>query len=527
MTSLLARPVHVAATRQRRRLGRGATFAIVVMAALVVTAATHDIGYLLTSPLSGDESWVVIAKLFPLSDLPTLSSSAPVGFNLLVQAFGVLGLTGGRILVQLFAAGSIVAAFYLGRRSPVRPPRAGATLTGIVAAVTIAVTPATLIRVDVKHYSADAFVTLTIAFLMLRYVQTRSKATLAVLTVVSAVSLLIAFATLFAASAAFLALLVDALITRTGVRRALIAGATSAAGLALCYFLFSSHGDIPALRKFWAYEYPAGILALPHFVASRLIQIDTLAAFRTVFVIVPLVIVTIVVAIRRRAWAFALYLPTMFVIMCVLGLAQRYPLLEGRTSNFFVIAGSLFAGLGAFWLLGWAAERLSDAVGLRGRSWTRFTGLISGILVAAVLVGLAIPTFRAHPLPGYDTANQAEYVESHLKPHDLVLFNDLASYQLALTWKLDTPSWCPDDTAWTGYYICYPDSPRIKGFGSLAEAYRDIDEHLAKYPGSRVWLIRSNVFVAYEAMEKYLFANYYYAVIDLPYQPVGVVVAKR
>ncbi len=524
MTALASRPVQ--AEQQSRRLGRWPTFAIVVVASLLVTAVTHDLGYLLSWPLSGDESWVVLAKLFPLSDLPTLSSSAPVGFNLLVQAFAVFGLTGGRILVELFAAASIVAAFYVGRLSPVRPARVGATLTGAVAAGIIAFAPATLVRVEVKHYSADAFVTLTIIYLMLRYLQTRSTTTLVILTAVSALGLLVAFGTVFAASAAFLSILVSAIITRAGVRRALIAGALAAVGLGACYLLFSSHGDIPALREFWAYEYPKSVLDLPHFIAGRSLQVQTLAAFRSVFVIVPLVVVSIVVALRRRAWAFAVYLPAMFAIMCVIGLARHYPLLEGRTSNFFVITASLFAGLGAFWAAGWAAERLADS-GRFGGGWRPLTGVVSAVVVGAVLVGLAVPSLRAHPLPVYDTANQSAYVESHLEPHDLVLFNDLAGYQLALTWKLDAASWCPDDTAWTGYYVCYPGSTRIRGFGSLAQAYQAIDDHLREFPGSRVWLIRSNVFKPYPAMEKHLFADYDYSVIDLPYQPLGVVAGRR
>lgn len=506
----------------RSRRGSAVTFSVVVLSALVITASTHDLGYLASWPLSGDESWVVVAKLFPIGDLPTLSSSAPVGFNLLVQMFGVFGLTGGRWLVELFTAGSLVAAFYAGRIVPVRPRGASPLVTGIVAAVAVALTPATLIRVDVKSYSADAFVTLLILFLMLRVIATGSRATFAWLTAVSAVGLLIAFGTLFAASAAFVSLLIQTLITGAGRARVVIGGAIAAGGITSCYALFSAHGDIPALRKFWSYEYPPSILALPHFVVSRMLQVDNLTAFSTIAVIVPLVVLLIVVAARRRAWAFAAFLPAMFLVMVGLGLARRYPLLDGRTSNFFIIAVSFFAGISAFWLVAVTLRRLRPRPGTAGVLGQRSVAFAIGTVTLALL-GLAVPFLRAHPLPPYDTSHQAAYVESHLGPHDLVLFNNLASYQVALTWKLDRPSWCPDQSSWTGYYICYPNSTRIRGFGPLSQAYHLIDAHLGEFPGSRVWLIRSNVFTDYEPMEKYLFLHYRYQVINLPIQPAGVV----
>lgn len=504
---------------------RTVTFVVVVVTALVITGLTHDMGYLLSWPLSGDESWVVIAKLFPLSDLPILSSSAPVGWNLLVQGFGVFGLTGGRILTEMFAAASVVAAFYAGRLSPVRPVGMPSVVMGAATATIIALTPATLIRVDVKHYSADAFVTLLILFLVLRYVAAPTRGGLVVLVVVCAIGLLVAFATFFAAIAAFTSLLIDAIIRRSGVKRILVSGAIAAAGLLACYLAFASGGDIPALRAFWLPQYPASIIALPPFVASRLILIDHLGAFSTVFAIVPLVLIAVVVRIRGRHWAFALFLPAMFVVMCALGLAHRYPLLDGRTSHFFIITASFYAGVGALWLVAMAAPRVWLRVSRRPPS-RRIAPTVASAVVLAVVLGLSIPSLRAHPLPFYDTQHQVDYVESHLQQNDLVLFNDLASYQVALTWYLDRASWCPDDTAWTGYHMCSPGSTRIHGFGSLKQAYGLIDAHLAAHPGSKVWN-RSKVFIPYEQMEKQLFAHYVYAVIDLPIQPLGVVTGRR
>lgn len=504
----------------RRRLSPGATFLVVVATAATVVLVTHDVGYLLTWPLWGDEAWVVLSRLFPISDLPKLTSSAPIGWNLMVQGFAVFGDQGGRLLVQMFNVGAVVAAFYAGREAPIRPLKGSPTIAGVIGALGVALAPATLLRVDIKHYTADAFIALVILCLTIRALREPRGRAIIVMTTVCSIGLLVAFSTLFVAVAAYASLLLAAVLGRTGRIRVILNGAIAAGAMAAIYGVFYSTGDNPALRRFWEPQYPADPLHLPYFIGSRLLMVDNSTTFVTVLVIGPLAAVAIWVAARRGAWGFAVFLPVVFGVMCLLGLLHRYPLLDARTSNFFVILTSWLVAQAAWWLIDSALQALAH----RTRpSVTPTSALRSASIVAIVIAVLALPSIRAHSLPGYDTTHQVDYVLTHRSPDDLVIYNELAGYQLALSWPADRPSWCPDDGAWTGYVICYKDTDRIVGFSSLPDAYELISTHLAEHPGSRVWLIRSHVFKEYERMERELPEVYKYQVIDLPIQPVGVI----
>jgi hypothetical protein len=500
-----------------RRPRSGTRFAIVATASLAIVTLTQDLPYLLSWPLWGDEAWVVLSRLFPIEDLPTLASSSPVVWNLLVQFFSLFGDTGGRILTLLFHAAAITAAFYAGRWMPWRPGGLAPTALGAVTALGVALAPGTLARVDIKHYAADAFVTLLALALTFRS-RTHTR-TVFVLAFLGAVGVLLSFATVFAVPAAFLALLVSAVVERRRVGTLLVSGAVAAVGMVGCYVAFAARGDNEALRDFWTAAYPRGILDVPKFLGSRILDVDASITFLNVAVIALFVGATLVVSARLREWAVVVFPAVVLTLMIILGVMHRYPLLDQRTSHFFVVLASFYATVGALVVVATALRAIPQRV--------RMTPLLRSsatmLIVSLSIILLSIPNWRAHRLPMYDTTHQSDYVEAHLRPGDLVLYNELAGYQLALSWHMDEPSWCSDPGAWTGYVICYPGSDRIAGFRSLDEAYAAIDRHVQDHPGSRVWLIRSHVFVDYEQMERDLPMRYAYRVIDLPIQPVGVV----
>lgn len=489
---------------------------IVVLASAVVVALTHDVPYLLSWPLWGDEAWVVITRKFPLSDLPQLISSTPIGWNWAVQGFAVLGDQGGRVLVQLFNMLAVAVGYFIGREVASSPSRAQVALSGVAVALAVALTPATLTRLDIKHYTADTFVALLIFYLVIRQVRRPARSSLIALTIVSALALCTSLAAVFPIGAAYAALGLHSAISRDwkGFRTIAVAAAIAAAGIAAWYFSFYTNGDISALREFWTASYPRSILHVPTFVGSSLILIDNETIFRTVWVIIPLVTVGTVMLWRKRWIAISAFGPLMLGLMIVLGVARRYPLLDARTSHFFLIFTSVLCVLTVILIIEWLASR-----------WSRYTRLANLALAAliALMVALAIPLANAHTLPQYDTGNQARYVEEHLKPGDLVLYNQLASYQLGMTWTRDAPSWCPDQRAWTGFNVCYPGVDDFLPYWSLEEAYALIDAHLRENPESRIWLIRSHVFYEYEQMEGELPEMYDYELIGLPIQPVGVI----
>jgi len=500
-----------------RRPRTGTRLALVVAGSLAIVAITQDIPYLLSWPLWGDEAWVVLSRLFPIADLPTLASSSPVLWNLIVQFFSLFGDTGGRVLTLLFHAAAITAAFYAGRWMPWRPPGITPTALGVVTALGVALAPGTLARVDIKHYAADAFVTLLALALTFR-ARTHPRAVIA-LGAIGAVGVVIAFATVFAVPAAFLALLVSALVERRRIGLLFVSGAVAAVGMVTCYLVFAARGDNEALRDFWTAAYPRGILDVPKFLGSRMLDVDASITFLNLGVIAVFVGATLIVSIRLRDWRTFVFPAFVLATMIALGVLHRYPLLDQRTSHFFIALTSFYATVGALVVVSAVLTRLPARI----RMSPALSAAASVAIVSLTITALSVPDWRAHRLPYYDTTHQSAYVEANLGENDLVLFNELAGYQVSLSWRLDEPSWCADPTAWTGYVICYPESERIAGFATLDEAYSAIDAHLFEYPGSRVWLIRSHVFVEYEQMERELPARYDYRVIDLPIQPVGVV----
>jgi hypothetical protein len=506
--------------------------AVVTVTAVVLVAFSHDWVYVLREPLWGDEAWIVVTRLFPISDLPHLTSSAPIGWNAVVRLFSeALGDTGGRIFVQAFNVGAIIAAFAVGRRLPLRHPAVPRDVFAGVIALGIGLAPFVLLRLDLKHYSADTFFTLIILALCLAAARrSRNHRALVALTVVSALGLLFSFAVLFVAIAAFTGLLIEHLVRRdrreAGVT--VVAGAIAAAGISLCYLMFYARGDNSALRDFWEPQFPVSVLDLPRFTLARLVAVDHWASFPWLFVSLPLLAIGVVVLVRGRHWTAALMVPVGYLVMGVLSVLHRYPLLDARTSTYLFVLVSVVTIASAIWLLDLVRRVLAQGIRRIATPLGTTVGRAApAITVVVIVAALAVPNWRAHTLPGYDTVHQGDYVAEHRTPGDLVLFNVLASYQLGLTWREDEPAWCPDPTAWTGFYICYPDADDLRGFHTLDEAYDMIDAHLAAHPGARVWLIRSNVFVEYEQMEKDLPGRYDYEVIDLPYQPVGVVYGVR
>ncbi len=514
-------PADIAGRMMLRPPRHAVRFAVVLLAALGIVATTQDIPYLLSWPLWGDEAWVVLSRLFPLSDLPMLTSSSPIAWNLLVQAFSLLGDTGGRILTLLFHAAAIAAAFYAGRWMPWRPGGLNPTALGAITALGVALAPGTLARVDIKHYAADAFVTLLV--LALTFHARSGRRVLVGLTIIGAFGTLVAFATVFVVPAAFLALLVEAVVQKRRVTGILVGGSIAAIGMLTCYLMVAMKGDNDSLRGFWTSAYPRGLLDLPKFLGSRMLDVDASITFLNIGIIAVFVLAMLITAARRHAWEAIVFPGVVLAIMIVLGLLHRYPLLDQRTSHFFIVLTSFCATVGALVVVTTVLNRLPGRLAMPPRR----TALAAACIVALTITVLSIPDWRAHRLPLYDTTHQTAYVESHLRADDLVLYNELAGYQLALSWRLDAPSWCPDPAAWTGYVICYPHTDRIAGFSTLAAAYAAVDTHLMQHPGSRVWLIRSHVFVEYEQMEKDLPERYTYRVIDLPIQPVGVIEGFR
>ncbi len=149
----------------RRRLARRAWWTqYATMASLVALVVLGVLGhapwYMLRHPYWLDESWVADSLRAPLGALPRLTSSSPIGFSFLLRLVPTaLGDERARLVPLLFTGALAPVAYLLGRELD-RESRGTALLLGFTGVAL----PAAMMRHDLKQYTADAFVAVTLFF---------------------------------------------------------------------------------------------------------------------------------------------------------------------------------------------------------------------------------------------------------------------------------------------------------------------------------------------------------------------------
>ena len=92
-------------------------YEVVIVAVLAGSVfAVHDLTYALRRPFWLDESWVALSTRAPISRLTLLTSSTPIGFSALLRAVPGTGDQRYRVIPLLFAVGTVVVAYLLGRQ---------------------------------------------------------------------------------------------------------------------------------------------------------------------------------------------------------------------------------------------------------------------------------------------------------------------------------------------------------------------------------------------------------------------------
>ena len=151
---------------------------VAVLAGLVF--AVHDVPWVLSEPFWNDENWVVVSTRLPLADVPSHTSTTPIGFTLLLRTIRWGGDERFRLLPLLFSSASVVAAYALARAAGWRDRRE-AVLAGVLAGGAALLVPTALVRNDLKQYTAEAFAALFVLVLCARVERDRSPRSLAVL----------------------------------------------------------------------------------------------------------------------------------------------------------------------------------------------------------------------------------------------------------------------------------------------------------------------------------------------------------
>jgi hypothetical protein len=92
-----------------------ADYAVLLLLCLLVLVL-HNVRYLLSQPYWNDEAWVAVTTRFPLSRLPQLTSSTPIGWSLLLRLATIGRSQSGRLLPLAFAGIAVIPGYWLARR---------------------------------------------------------------------------------------------------------------------------------------------------------------------------------------------------------------------------------------------------------------------------------------------------------------------------------------------------------------------------------------------------------------------------
>jgi len=197
--------------RLRTRLFRRELLPPLLLAACVFIV--HDIGYVLTHNYWVDESWVAVSTKYPLRRLPDVTSTTPIGWSALARLFVFAGQQGPRLPPLAFAAAAVAVAYTFARDLGWRADRVrlGA---GLLAAIGVLMVPAMLARNDLKQYTADACLALTVLALTSHLERVWSRRGLAVLAVTVGGGMLFSHTVAFVGSVAFAPIVTVQLVRR-------------------------------------------------------------------------------------------------------------------------------------------------------------------------------------------------------------------------------------------------------------------------------------------------------------------------
>lgn len=445
----------------------------------------HDVGYLLGHPYWLDEAWVADSIRAPLSKLPFLTSSSPIGWTFLLRLVPGSGSgQSARLVPLLFCSLTAVAGYLLGEALRLRRH-----VTGILVGAAALLAPAMVVRDDLKQYTAEAFASVAILAVVAHLENRWSRRRLGALACVVAAGALFAATTAFVGAAVFAGLVVEALLVRDRRRlvETVVAGAAAGAALGVVFLLTIGPADIPSLKKYWTGYYLGGS-TLAHQLDVRLHQLLPFTAGGHLWLVAVLVGAAVVLLAVHGRWALALSLPLVLLMSVAAGLARAYPFGDPRTSTYWLVLVPVMMAV--------TASYAADAAG-------RVHGLVVPVVAAAALlawVPSAAPYANARTIPSEDVRSPVRYLDRHMAPGDVVVLSQMASYGFAFYDHRFQPTWSRFPVAANGFLPTYPETgPVVQLRGrdaaavdtALRRAVADIDSEPTGRRGV-IWIVRSH-----------------------------------
>jgi hypothetical protein len=445
----------------------------------------HDVPYLLSHSFWIDEAWVADSVRAPIGLTPSLASSTPVGWTLLLRLVPVGGPERLRLVPLAFAMLAAAAGYLFGRELHLTR-----FATGLLTGAAALLSPAMLVRDDLKQYTAEAFACLVVWVLVARAENEWRIRRLAAIAATASIGMLFAETVIVVGVAAMGGLALECLFTRQYRRLVDVAGA-SAGMLAVSFTIYQTvvrPQVTRTLSAFWDPYYlparsPAAAQSLIHL---RLEQLAPYMGFGSLAVDGAGALAGIAALIWLRRFALAAMFPVMLLIVIIGGVARRYPFGDLRTSTFWLVVVPVLMAVAV------------AAIGRLAAAADRRAPLAVAAAALAVWVPMTDAYIRSHDIPDEDVRAEVVYLEAHFRPGDVVIVNYGGSFGFAYYYSRQ-PSF-PAGHGPDGHLVAYPALPWIVVMftppvldmvDALARARAEIAAEPPDARG-RIWIVRSH-----------------------------------
>ncbi len=482
-----------------------ADYCLAALAGLTVILVTNG-HYLLRQPYWLDEAWVADSVRAPLSLVPRLASSTPLGWTLLLRLVPFGGPERQRLVPLAFYALAVALAYLLGREL-----RLTRFTAGLLTAAAVLLAPSMLARGDLKQYTAEACAAVLVWLLVARAESAWSRWRLAAVAVTASAGCLFASTAIFTGAAAFACLGLECLLRRQWRRLAelAVAGAGALVIFSVIYVVVLRPRINSTLAYYWRPRYlPGNEANALSFLHVQLHQLTPYLAIAGRFGIGVDLIVGALAAlgVAALAWmgrfALAALLPVTLAVTIVASAARVYPFGDQRTSTFWLVMVPVLMAIGIAAVIH-AALRPRGGTSVRADLTRWVAALAATAVVVTVLatVNARWINVRAVAINPQNPYAQIAYVQAHFRPGDVIVVNDEATYAFAYYYPTPPGSYPASTVSANGFYPAYPNAPWIVALTNrdqraIAGAVEAAVDMIAAEPPAhrgRIWVITDHV----------------------------------